>query len=319
MQGGKTYIKTPTLEQALSVARENAGNFRYIAGGTDVMVNRFQGNDPASLLIDISGIPELKEVFTTGDHLVLGASVCLDCLLMHPAVSDHFPVIAIAAASVASPTIRKTATLGGNLLCGNRCSFYNQSEWWREAAGYCLKSKGSVCLAGGGSKHCFAKFVSDMAVALISLNAYVEISDFSGTSLKPLDSIYTGDGINPRGTGPEAIIKAIHIPLNQGIHSVYKKLRKRETLDFTSLTFAVSVDGNDRIRIVLGGVHAKPVAVEGHAGDGLQAMAAEAVSRSRIVDNDTYSRKYRKEMISVFLYRSFKELQLDEHKRKEPG
>jgi len=306
----ETYIKASTVEQAQSLAREHKGCFRYLAGGTDVMVNRFQGNDTAGVLIDISGIPALKDVFITDQHLVIGALISLQDLSVHSAISDHFPVLAKAVNSVASPTIRKTATLGGNLLCENRCIFYNQSEWWREATGYCLKSNGSVCLAGGGSKHCFAKFVSDTAVSLISLNACVELSDFSGTSIKPLESIYTGNGINPVGISPGAIIKAIHIPLIKAIRIVYKKLRKRETLDFTSLTTAVSVTREGDIRIVLGGVHAKPVIVDGHAGDDLHTMIAEAVSRSRMVDNDTYSRKYRKDMITVFLERSFNELQL---------
>jgi len=310
MLNEKTYIKASAVEQALSLAREHEGRFRYLAGGTDVMVNRFQGNDTAGVLIDILGIPALKEIFITAGYLVIGALVSLEDLSIHSAVSDHFPVLAEAAKSVASPTIRKTATLGGNLLCENRCTFYNQSEWWRQAAGDCLKSKGFVCLAGGGSKHCFAKFVSDTAVALISLNACVELSDFSGASIKPLESIFTGNGISARGISPEAIIKAIHIPLNHGIRSVYKKLRKRETLDFTSLTTAVTVDKAGNIRIVLGGVHAKPLIVDGKAGDDLQVMITDAVSRSRVIDNDTYSRKYRKDIITVFLERSLKELQL---------
>ncbi len=310
MLKGKTYIKASTAEQALSLARENNGRVRYFAGGTDVMVNRFQGNDLADLLIDISEIQALKEVFASDETLAIGSLISLDDLAGHSTVCDHFPVLAEAVKSVASPTIRKTATLGGNLLCGNRCSYFNQSEWWREASGYCLKSSGPVCLASGGSKHCFAKFVSDMAIVLISLNACVELLDFSGTSIKPLESIYTGDGMAPRGISPESIIKAIRIPLNHHISSVYKKLRKRATLDFTSLTTAVSVKKAGSIRIVLGGVHAKPVIVDGKAGDDLKALAAAAVSQSRIVDNDTYSRKYRKDMIIVFLERSFKELQL---------
>ncbi|MEI8006864.1 MAG: FAD binding domain-containing protein [Bacteroidota bacterium] len=310
MLKGKTYIKASTAEQALSLAKENTDLFRYLAGGTDVMVNRFQGNDTAGVLVDISGITALKEVLVSNENLVIGSLISLDDLAGHSAVCDHFPALAEAVKSVASPTIRKTATLGGNLLCENRCSYYNQSEWWREASGYCLKSSGPVCLASGGSKHCFAKFVSDTAVALISLNACVELLDFSGTSIKPLESIYTGDGMVPRGISPEAIITAIRIPLNHDIRSVYKKLRKRATLDFTSLTTAVSVNKAGDVRIVLGGVHAKPVIVDGKAGDDLKALAAEAVSQSRIVDNDTCSRKYRKDMITVFLERSFKDLQL---------
>ena len=306
----KTYIRAASVEQALSLAGESSGSFRYLAGGTDIMVNKFQGNDDTGLLIDISGIDALRQVSATETHLVIGALVCLEEMASHPAVAGNFPILAEAANSVASPTIRKTATLGGNLLCENRCSFYNQSAWWREAAGFCLKCSGTVCLASGGKKHCFSKFVSDMAIALISLRAGIEISDLRGVITLPLESIYSGDGINPNLLSNTAIIRAIHIPLHQGFRSVYKKLRKRETLDFTSLTTAVSLDKTGRLRVVLGGVHAKPVITDGSGTDDLNSLVSRLVSETRMVDNDTYSRAYRKAMIPVFLERSFRELQL---------
>lgn len=173
-----------------------------------------------------------------------------------------------------------------------------------------MKCCGDICLATGGTKNCFSKFVSDTAVALISLHALIEVFDSNITTMLPLESIYSGDGINPRHLTKTAIIKAVHIPLGEGSRSVYKKLRKRETLDFTSLTTAVTLDKTGRIRIVLGGVHAKPVIVDGSAGDDLEMMISQVISNTRIVDNDTYSRAYRKEMIAVFLKRSFMELYL---------
>lgn len=310
MNSAKSYIKAGSVEQAISLARENAGCFRYLAGGTDVMVNRFQGNDNAGVLIDVSGIVELKNIKTTDTHLVLGAMLCLSELKHHSLIANDFPLLIEAADSVASPTIRRTATLGGNILCENRCLFYNQSEWWREAAGKCLKSGGDTCLASGGKKNCFSKFVSDTAVALISLSADVEVVNSEGVTIKPIESIYTGDGVNPRKHEGEAFIKAIHIPLRKNFLGRYMKLRKRETIDFTSLTTAVTLDNTERIRIVLGGVHSKPVIVDGRVGDKPDDLINQAVSDTRLVDNDTYPRAYRKEMISVFLKKSFKELNL---------
>lgn len=307
----KTYVKATSVEHAISLAKENAGSFRYLAGGTDVIVNKFQGNEDADLLIDISGISELQEITTTETHLIIGSLVCLDDLKKEQNISTYFHVLLEAAHSVASPTIRKTATIGGNLLCENRCSYYNQSEWWREAAGRCLKCNGDLCLVTGGTKNCLSKFVSDTAVALISLNAFIEVNEGNVVTLVPLESIYSGDGVNPRILGKTAIIKSIHIPLHEEFRSAYKKLRKRETLDFTSMTTAVSVNKKDKIRIVLGGVHAKPVVVDGSVNDDPDVLISQVISNTRIVDNDTYSRAYRKEMITVFLKRSFKELQLD--------
>jgi 4-hydroxybenzoyl-CoA reductase subunit beta len=305
-----TYIRATSVEQAISMAQAHQGAFRYLAGGTDALVNKFQGNDEASVLIDISGIAALKQIVTGDSLLVIGSMVCLDDLEKHPVISGRIPALVEAAQSVASPTIRKTATLGGNLLCENRCTFYNQSAWWREAAGHCLKCHGTVCLATGGSKNCFSKFVSDTAVVLISLDAHIEVSGATGTTIIPLGSIYTGDGINPRQVSETAVIRSVHVQVGGNPKTIYKKLRKRESIDFTSLSTAVTLQDSGRIRIVMGGVHAKPVVVDGSAADNMNDLINLAVTTSRMVDNDTYSRAYRKEIISVFLERSFRELKL---------
>ena len=306
----KKYFKAGTVENAIEMAMENHSSFKYLAGGTDLIVNKFQGNEQADVLIDLSTLTRLKEIKKSSTQLSIGALVNLDELMNHQDILYHFPVLSEAIRSVASPTIRKTATIGGNLLCENRCSFYNQSEWWRKSAGYCLKCNGHTCLASGGSKFCYSKFVSDTAVVLISLKAEIEIEDEKGVKIIPLESIYTGDGIHPRSLMPAAIVKSINLPLGQAFKSVYKKLRKRESLDFTSLTTAVTVDISGGIRIVLGGIHAKPILIEGSTSDDLNLLVSQAVANSRIVDNDTYSRKYRKDMITVLLNRSFKEINI---------
>ncbi|MEI6509220.1 MAG: FAD binding domain-containing protein, partial [Bacteroidota bacterium] len=58
----KKYIKTNTVEEAVTAAKANGDNFCFLAGGTDVLVNKFQGTEEATCLIDITGIEELKQV-----------------------------------------------------------------------------------------------------------------------------------------------------------------------------------------------------------------------------------------------------------------
>ena len=79
-------------------------------------------------------------------------------------------------------------------------------------------------------------------------------------------------------------------------------------MDFTSLTTAVSVNTNKRLKIVLGGVSPKPVVIEGNAGENHDALIREALKQCKTVDNDVYSRVYRREMIREFLGKSFAEL-----------
>lgn len=301
------YIKPVSVQNAIACAHSHAHDFRYIAGGTDVLVNKFQGNQNTNCLIDLSDLHELKNISVDGSWLKIGSLVTLEELSKDPFIGSHFTALTIAAKSVASPVLRKTATLGGNLLCENRCIFYNQSEWWREAAGYCLKCNGDICIATGGKKNCFSKFVSDTAPVLISLNARLEISDGNGTIEMPLEDIYSGNGINPRKLSPTAIICAIKLPLTQSYLCAFRKLRPRESVDFTSLTTAVSICNNN-IRIVLGGVDPMPVIITGSTNDDRAELIRQAAKKPRAINNDYYSRLYRKEMITVFLERSFKEL-----------
>lgn len=304
----KKYILATTVQEAIEQAVANKGNFKYLAGGTDVMVNRFQGNETSGCLIDITKIAELKGITKQGDFLRIGALEILEELKFNTIIKDEFPMLIEAALSVGSPLIRKTATIGGNVLCENRCLFYNQSEWWRESIGYCLKCEGDICIATGGKNACFSELVSDTAPALIAMNAEIEFIDKKGTHRKPLEEIYTGDGVKPRNIPETAIVTALFLPLNRGFKTAFFKLRERESLEFTSLTSAVALDKNGKLKIALSGVDPKPVVVEGKIEDDKDLLIKKAIKASRAVDNDMYSRKYRREMISVYLKRSFEKL-----------
>ncbi len=259
----KTYLVPETIETAVEMALSYKNGFKYLAGGTDLMVNRFQGNEESPCLIDISRIDILRGISIQNDYLRIGALEILEELQFNDGISSQFPMLIEAALSVGSPLIRKTATIGGNVLCENRCLFYNQSEFWREAVGYCLKCEGDICIATQGKKACFSELVSDTAPALIAMDAQLEIYDKDGVEVVALESIYTGDGVHPRNLSKTAIIRSILLPLNRGFKTSFRKLRERESLEFTSLTSAVAMDKTGKIKISLAGVDPKAVVVEG--------------------------------------------------------
>jgi 4-hydroxybenzoyl-CoA reductase subunit beta len=307
MSETRSYLKPQTAEEAVMMAQAEE-SFRFLAGGTDVLVNKFQGNDESSCLIDITGIGELHEINVSEKLLRIGSSVTLEEIIGHTAIAAACPLIVEAARSVASPVIRMTATLGGNLLCDNRCVFYNQSEWWRNAIGYCLKCDGDVCIASGGKKNCYSRFVSDLAVALISLHAEVEVIEYGSSYVVPLADIYSGNGVTPHKFSRTSLIKSIRVHLSPGTRSAFQKLRKRRSLDFTSLTLAVTSSRAGAVRIVIGGVDPKPIVIDGTHKDAEEELIRLAMKKPRIVDNDVYSREYRKVMIGVLLGRCFGEL-----------
>ncbi len=135
----------------------------------------------------------------------------------------------------------------------------------------------------------------------------VETQDETGANIIPLEKIYTGDGLHPRNLSPAAIVKSILLPLGKNFVCIFRKLRPREAVDFTSLTTAVSVSDSGEVRIVIGGVDPKPVFIEGAKTDKTQDLILKAMKKCRVIDNDVYSRKYRKEMIGVFLNESFED------------
>lgn len=151
----KHFLKPSSVSEALEAVEKYSDHFSFIAGGTDLMVNKFQGNNDSLCLIDLSGIKELKQIVLNQEYLKIGSAITLDGLKKNEIVKEKFPVLIETVNAIASPVIRKTATVGGNLLCDNRCIFYNQSEWWREAVGYCLKCDGEICIATGGKKKLF--------------------------------------------------------------------------------------------------------------------------------------------------------------------
>jgi len=304
------YLIPESVAIAIEYARSNIGNFKYMAGGTDVMVNKFQENEISPCLIDLTRVEELNGISKENESLKIGALEILEDLKFNQILKDEFPILIEAALSVGAPLLRKTATIGGNILCENRCLFYNQSDWWRESVGYCLKCEGEICIATQGKKACFSELVSDTAPALIALDATLEIIDIDGTYIVPLESIYTGDGVNPRNLSETAILKAILLPLNRGFKADFQKLRERESLEFTSLTSAVAIDNFGKLKIALSGVDPKAVVVEGTVNDDKNSLINKAYKGARSVDNDMYSRKYRKKMIGVFLNRSFKKLNI---------
>ena len=84
-------------------------------------------------------------------------------------------------------------TVGGNLCLDTRCIFYNQSEWWRDANNHCLKTTGTICHVAPKSRGvCFATFSGDLAPALLTLGAEVDIAGPSGKRTIPLNKLYIG-------------------------------------------------------------------------------------------------------------------------------
>lgn len=298
-----SYATPSTMDEALELARAHRGGYEYSAGGTDLQLLRQQELHSQPVIIDLCGVLELQGVRVTDGSLEIGALEKLDELLTAPAVKQTFPLLVEAALSVATPVIRKTATLGGNLLVSNRCSYYNQSKAWRTAVGSCLRDVGDTCLVTGVKNgKCFSRHVSDMAPALIALDAEVTIRNQHSTFSIPLSQLYVQDGIRCVSRLEEDGI-LLKIRISSTVKKWwYRKLRLRQSLDFTSLTIAACADSEGMIRICLNGVAMAPVLIAGRKSElTLEGVVKQARLKAKVVNNDFLPLSYRQDMMTAYL------------------
>ena len=173
-------LRPRTLDEVIKARADHPGS-QLLGGGTDLVVNIRRGIVAPPTLIDVNHVAELRAIKADAHALEIGAAVTLSELAAHAEVIRHYPVVAQAAAFIAGPTHRNMGTVGGNLCLDTRCLFYNQSEWWRSANNHCLKTTGDICHVAPKSRGiCFATFSGDLAPALLTLNAEVDLAGPAG-------------------------------------------------------------------------------------------------------------------------------------------
>ena len=214
---------------------------RFIAGGTDLLPNMRRGLVSADAVIDLGGIAELSELRVVDDFLHVGAGVTLAALAADPVAQARLPALVQAAASVAGPTHRAAATLGGNLCLDTRCMYYNQSEPWRHAIDNCMKIAGDVCRVATKSDRCWAAFSGDVAPALLVLGAEVTVQGPEGKRRVAIADFYRDDGMAWLSLAADELLVSVRIPLADGWVSTYEKMQVRGAIDFPLTGVAVAL------------------------------------------------------------------------------
>jgi len=284
------YAKARNENDAMD--RVRAPKAVYVAGGTTLIDLMKLNVMLPSMLVDINGL-HLDKIETLPDGgLRIGAMVRNSDLAHHKTVSGGFPVLSQAILAGASPQLRNMATTGGNLMQRTRCYYF------RDTAYACNKRQpGSGCAAMdgfnrihavlGGSDQCIATHPSDMAVALVALDAVVHIKSPSGSERK----VAAGDfhllpGNTPHRetvVEPGELITYVTVPGSRlAARSAYVKLRDRASYEFAlaSAGAALELQGNKihAVRLVLGGVATKP----------WRSMEAEHVLTGAAADEKTF-------------------------------
>lgn len=282
------YFRPTSVAQAISLLSRHQEKAALLAGGSDLfglMEDRIEGPKlkMPQYLIDIKGIKELNYIKEQKNSLRIGTTTTLSEIASSDLVAKRFPLLIQAASQVGVPQIRNVGTLGGNLCQRPRC-WYFRGSLFRD----CSRKGGSDCYAPGGENqyhaiigghNCYMVSPSDMAVALTTLNARLEIATPKGNGTVPIERFYVGPEKNPLRENiltPQEMLVSVEIPfLPNGSEGVYLKLKERQAFDFPIASVGVNLT-------LKNGVVSDPCIVfAGLAPFPLRAGKAEAVLKGK--------------------------------------
>ncbi|HEY2683073.1 MAG TPA: xanthine dehydrogenase family protein subunit M [Steroidobacteraceae bacterium] len=272
-----TYERANDLNQAARLGQETGqgqvdARSQYLAGGTTLIdLMKLDVLRPLRL-IDLGGVASAHRRIEAGPQgLHLGAFATMAAAADHPDIQAHYPVIAQSLQLAASAQLRNMATLGGNVLQKTRCTYYRDPSW----AACNKRTPGSGCAAITGfnrnhailgvDDNCIAQYPGDFAVALIALDADVQISGPRGSRRVAFASLHRSAG-QPHlehTLGPSETIIGFDVPAGPWTaRSIYLKVRDRASYEFAIASAAVALDMEGDIvrtaKIALGGMAYKP-------------------------------------------------------------
>ena len=291
-----TLANPTTIEQAIELLGRRAepgarGRVQLFAGGQDLLTEMKEHLAEPDVLVNLKGIGGLAGIELDGSGaLAIGALATIAALEEHEGIRARHRVLAEAAASIASPQIRSVGTLGGNLCQRPRCWYY------RSEHAKCLKKGGSECFSysglnkynailGGGPS--YIVHPSDLAPALVALDAEATLRGAAGERTVPLEKFFTlpaeGSVLRENVLAGDEILARVRVPAPAaGTRSTYLKFKERGSFDFALASVALSLvlEGGKvaRARVVLGGVAPIP----------WRAKDAEAALVGKGLDEDAF-------------------------------
>jgi 4-hydroxybenzoyl-CoA reductase beta subunit len=309
-----------------SAVREfmNRENIVLLAGGTDLIPRLKSGVRKPACLLNLGNVQELKKVTNRGDNLFIGSTVTLRELAENPLVHEHVSILTESARWVASPQIRNQGTLGGNLLQEKRCHYFNQSDSWRSNLAPCFQLGGNVCHQVPSSPFCRALYYSDLAPALLALDAYAEIWNEGGLSTISLKDLIHG---HVSGKKEKLLLQGVLVPLPlSGTWGKFMKQSVRSAIDFPLANVAIRYSPPVRkgqedpvIRIFIGAMAPEPFSLDETArdlmkttdslrrGDLMEKAVKEAISKVHVVRETAVTVKTKQQSLQI-LRRALEEL-----------
>ena len=264
-------LQPSSAADAQHLLQQHGADAWIMAGGLDSFDWLKDRIKRPKVLVDLSGIEELRGIRATDDGIEIGALTTLTEIVNHPVIKQKYGVLAEAAEVIASPQIRNQGTIGGNVSQDTRCWYY-RSGW------PCYRAGGNICYAdtptGRNREHailhaerCVAVNPSDSAPALIALDAKFVIRTSKGERVVDAEDYFIGPDIDITRLHilqPGDLLTAIRIPSTWTSAQFYfEKVRDRNVWDFPLMNVAsamrVSGDTIEGIRLAVNGAAARPL------------------------------------------------------------
>src|SRR5580658_10098160 len=264
-------LQPDSIADAQKLLQQQGSDGWVLAGGMDSFDWLKDRIKKPKVVVDLSGIAELKGIRSTDDGIEIGAMTTLTEVVEHPLIKRNYKLLAESAELVASPQIRNQGTLGGNVSQDARC-------WYYRAGWPCYRAGGNICYAdtpeGRNREHailhaerCVAVNPSDTAPALIAVDAKFVVRTPKGERVIDAEDYFVGPDIDITSLHvlkPGELLTAIRIPSTwAGAQFYFEKVRDRNVWDFPLLNVAsamvVSNGGIERIRIAVNGAAARPL------------------------------------------------------------
>ena len=264
-------LQPTSIADAQKLLAQQAEDGWVLAGGLDSFDWLKDRIKKPKVVVDLSGVAELRGIRVSADGIEIGAMTTLTDVVQHPVIKEKYKLLADAAELVASPQIRNQGTIGGNVSQDARC-------WYYRAGWPCYRAGGNICYAdtpeGRNREHailladrCVAVNPSDSAPALIALDAKFVIRTSKGERVVDAEDYFIGPEIDITRLHilrPGDLLTSIRIPSAwPGAQFYFEKVRDRNVWDFPLLNVAsamfVSNGTIERIRIAVNGAAARPL------------------------------------------------------------
>ncbi len=258
------------LADALALLDRRGADIWKMAGGNDSLDWFKDRVKRPKAVMDLGGIAELRGIRETADGIEIGALTTLAEVASSKLIRAKFKVLADAAGRVASPQIRNSGTVGGNVSQDARC-------WYYRSGLPCYRAGGNTCFAdtpaGMNREHaifdasrCIAVSPSDTAPALVVLEAKMVIKSAKGERVVDAEKFFIGPAVDITHMTvlqPEELLVALRIPNTwSGAKFYFEKVADRQTWDFPLVNVASALKVTNGVieaaRVACGGVSCTP-------------------------------------------------------------